>query len=83
MEESEEKTKALNETKKITNIARKNNKISKFFKTSRFSEIKDNLSKMTYKEGPKRKEDCKEIVKLINSVNMRENSQICNANEKL
>ena len=68
--------KALNETKKITNIARKNNKISKFFKTSRFSEIKDNLSKMTSKEGSKRKEDCKEIV------NMRENCHICNANEK-
>ena len=83
MEESEEKTKALNETKKITNIARKNNKISKFFKTSRFSGIKDNLSKMTSKEGPKRKEDCKENVKLINSVNKRENCQICNANEKL
>ena len=83
MEESEEKTKALNETKKITNIARKNNKIIKFFKPSRFSGIKDNLSKMTSKEGPKRKDDRKENVKLINSVNKRGNCQICNANEKL
>ena len=38
---------------------------------------------MRSKEGPEREEDGKDIVQVKNSVNVRENCQICNVKENL